>query len=104
MPISRATLTRLLFRHFLFHASFVPLIALHCDQTSLQRSEWFEALDLARSVLELSSGEPLAQRCLQIINLLAPSKHPPEPDIWQEILRMTAVPDMAAGGNGPETM
>lgn len=62
--------------HFLFHASFVPLIALHSDSSSPQRPSWHEDVDLARNTLSELREDPLAERCLMIINRLAPSSSP----------------------------
>jgi transcriptional regulatory protein GAL4 len=56
----------------LFHASFVPLIALHTDLNSPERSKWGEAVDQALRVLRVLREEPLAQRCLQVVELLDP--------------------------------
>jgi hypothetical protein len=58
--------------HFLFHASFVPLIALHTDLSSPERPKWGDAVDQALRVLRMFNEEPLAQRCLQVVELLDP--------------------------------
>lgn len=63
--------------HFLFHASFVPLIALHSDFSSPQRSAWQEDVEIARRTLSELREDPLAERCLAIIDRLAPSNTPP---------------------------
>lgn len=62
--------------HFLFHASFVPLIALHADPTSTSRSSWLSLVALTCTTLSILSTEPLAQRCLQIIEMLKPREDP----------------------------
>ncbi|GAA5987742.1 hypothetical protein JCM10908_007194 [Rhodotorula pacifica] len=62
--------------HFLFHASFVPLIALHADPTSSSRSSWLSLVALTCTTLSILSTEPLAQRCLQIIEMLKPREDP----------------------------
>ncbi|KAI5478756.1 nuclear protein [Pseudohyphozyma bogoriensis] len=59
--------------HFLFHASFVPLIALHTDLSSPRRTTWQADVDRARSTLHTLRDDPLAERCLQIIDLLLPT-------------------------------
>lgn len=59
--------------HFLFQASFVPLIAMHTDQTSPNRGQWGESVRLACDTLRAVPGDPLADRCLRIIDLLMPS-------------------------------
>lgn len=58
--------------HFLFHASFVPMIALNSDLGSHQRAVWEEELMLARGTLASLSDDPLAERCLLIIDRLTP--------------------------------
>ncbi len=62
--------------HFLFHASFVPLIALHTDRLSPNRAAWEDDVDRARAVLQSLRDDPLAERCLKIIELLAPPRGP----------------------------
>ncbi|GFZ51225.1 hypothetical protein JCM24511_08983 [Saitozyma sp. JCM 24511] len=59
--------------HFLFHASFVPLIALHIDPGSSKSASWVETVHLARAVLEMLQEDPLAGRCLRIVDRLAPA-------------------------------
>ncbi|WWC70453.1 uncharacterized protein I206_104404 [Kwoniella pini CBS 10737] len=59
--------------HFLFQASFIPLIALHTDRFSMRRSIWEEQIQQARSILNSLKDDPMAERCLQIINLLQPT-------------------------------
>ncbi|WWC89566.1 uncharacterized protein L201_004490 [Kwoniella dendrophila CBS 6074] len=59
--------------HFLFQASFIPLIALHTDKFSSRRFKWEEQVNQARSILiQLKKTDPLAERCLKIVNLLSP--------------------------------
>jgi len=50
----------------------VPLIALHTDSNSPERPKWGEAVDQALRVLRMLNEEPLAQRCLQVVELLDP--------------------------------
>lgn len=59
-------------RHFLFHATFVPLIALHTDPSSASVDSWRSDVSLAKATLRLLPGDALAGRCLSIINLLSP--------------------------------
>jgi len=59
-------------RHFLFHATFVPLIALHTDPRAQAGRAWREDIAKAIATLELQPHDPLAKRCLQIIRLLSP--------------------------------
>lgn len=75
-PVSRAanqTLTLIFGRHFLFHASFVPLIALHVNPDSSARVAWQQDVDCARHILRMLRDDSLASRCLLIIEHLAPS-------------------------------
>lgn len=58
--------------HFIFQASFVPLIALHTDALSHERPAWSESVMLARKTLQRVQADPLADRCLRIIDLLTP--------------------------------
>lgn len=58
--------------HFLFHASFIPLIALHVDPNSLRRPVWEEEVSLAREILVSLKDDPLVGRCLSIIDALVP--------------------------------
>ncbi|KIR55195.1 nuclear protein [Cryptococcus gattii Ru294] len=58
--------------HFLFHASFIPLIALHVDPNSPRRPVWEEEVSLAREILVSLKDDPLVDRCLSIIDALVP--------------------------------
>ncbi|AFR98143.2 nuclear protein [Cryptococcus neoformans C23] len=58
--------------HFLFHASFIPLIALHVDPNSPRRPVWEEEVSLARKILVSLKDDPLVERCLLIIDALVP--------------------------------
>ncbi|OXB34280.1 nuclear protein [Cryptococcus neoformans] len=58
--------------HFLFHASFIPLIALHVDPSSPRRPVWEEEVSLARKILVSLKDDPLVERCLLIIDALVP--------------------------------
>jgi hypothetical protein len=68
-------------RHFLFHATFVPLIALHKDPRAQASRTWREDVAKAIATLELQPNDPLAKRCLTIIRLLSP---PPEDAVASE--------------------
>nr|XP_019043141.1 hypothetical protein I302_08852 [Kwoniella bestiolae CBS 10118]OCF22071.1 hypothetical protein I302_08852 [Kwoniella bestiolae CBS 10118] len=59
--------------HFLFQASFIPLIALHTDRFSTRRPIWEEQIQQARSILNSLKDDPMAERCLRIIDLLQPT-------------------------------
>jgi len=59
-------------RHFLFHASFVPLIALHTDPRAESSPKWREDVGKAIATLNLQPHDALAKRCLTIIELLSP--------------------------------
>lgn len=67
------TLQSLTPRHFLFQASFVPLMALRTDPMSPDRSRWQESMRLTCDTLRSVQGDPLADRCLGIIDLLMPT-------------------------------
>ncbi|BEJ14418.1 hypothetical protein CspHIS471_0401850 [Cutaneotrichosporon sp. HIS471] len=58
--------------HFLFQASFVPLIALHADPGSPDQGIWHESIRLATETLRQFKGDPLADRCMRILDILAP--------------------------------
>lgn len=58
--------------HYLFHACFVPLIALHTNRASPTVEQWLDDLAKAREVLEAMKAEPLAERFLHILDLLQP--------------------------------
>ncbi|KAL1406806.1 hypothetical protein Q8F55_006213 [Vanrija albida] len=64
--------------HFLFQSSFVPLIALWTDVASPDRAAWQEAVRQTRETLMLRGvqTDPLAERCLRIIDLLTPPVQP----------------------------
>lgn len=84
----------------MFHASFVPLIALHTDTTSPDRPQWGEAVDQALAVLRALNEEALAQRCLQVIELLDP-RRPVDAQAndvfpWTDLIQM----DLLGDGNG----
>lgn len=64
---------KLTLSHYLFHASFVPLIALHTDHGSRHRPEWVHDVSLTCEVLHTLRDDPLAKRCLSIVHLLSPS-------------------------------
>ncbi|WVQ68685.1 uncharacterized protein L199_006894 [Kwoniella botswanensis] len=74
--------------HFLFQASFIPLIALHTDRFSTRRPIWESQVQQARSILDSFKVDPTAERCLQIINLLQPTvaqqNQPLEIDLFAE--------------------
>jgi hypothetical protein len=97
-------MTHLTARHFLFHASFVPLIALHTDLTSPDRPKWGEAIDMALDVLRALKEEPLAQRCLQVVELLDPRSpfDGQSNDIfpWADLLQMDLLGDPSGGQGG----
>jgi transcriptional regulatory protein GAL4 len=59
--------------HFLFQATFVPLIALHTDITSPDKSTWQEAVRVACETMRFVQGDALADRCLRSIDLLKPT-------------------------------
>jgi transcriptional regulatory protein GAL4 len=92
--------------HFLFHASFVPLIALHTDLASPDRPKWGEAVDLALEVLRTLKEEPLAQRCLQVVELLDPRRPFDGGELndvypWADLLQMDLLGDPSGGMGGP---
>jgi hypothetical protein len=89
----------------LFHASFVPLIALHTDIISPERAQWSEAVDQALGVLRALNEEPLAQRCLQVVELLDP-RRPFEGQAndtltWTDLIQMDLLGETNGGMSGP---
>ena len=57
--------------HFLFHASFVPLIALKMDVASSARLLWSNSVYQARDVLQiLAPHEVLAEKFLKLLSLV----------------------------------
>jgi len=59
-------------RRFLFPATFAPLIALYNHPTSPSQQVWQEDVSLAIEVLHILQEDPLAERCLRILDVLAP--------------------------------
>ena len=88
--------------HFLFHASFVPLIASHTDISSPQRSEWRADVDRARATLIALKEDPLAERCLRIINQLAPSEQPAASDALHDTSILSEMLQSNPGWSGDE--
>lgn len=92
----------------MFHASFVPLIALHTDLISRERPAWGEAVDQALRVLRKLNEEPLALRCLQVVELLDPrnpfhgqnQNQDNDVSLWTDLLQM----DQNTFGGPAETL
>lgn len=91
-------LKRANFRHFLFQASFVPLIALHTDPVSPDRSSWSECVRLAHETLSQVKGDQLADRCMRILDALAPPVSDPEATEVNSLLEFLQTNPMWAGG------
>ncbi|KAL1405741.1 hypothetical protein Q8F55_007411 [Vanrija albida] len=85
--------------HYIFPASFLPLIALHTDTASPQADTWRAAVAKARQVLErMQATEPLAVRYLQIVDVLQPDAHVGAN--WADLIHLPAWSGDAEGGAG----
>lgn len=73
VPAMTADLILTYLRHFLFQACFVPLIAMWTDPASPERPLWAEKVREARETMARAQGDPLAERCLAIMDQVTPS-------------------------------
>lgn len=56
----------------MFQACFVPLIAMWTDPASPERPLWAEKVREARETMARAQGDPLAERCMAIMDQVTP--------------------------------
>jgi len=64
-------------RFFTFHAVLIPSVCLCVDPTSIDAPAWRADVDMTRDLFAFAFADnPLAQRCLDILNRLVPQQVP----------------------------
>jgi transcriptional regulatory protein GAL4 len=90
------------FRYFLFHASLVIALAILGDRDSLELASWQADIDKVTHVFRVAyAGNPIAQRCADILNAMVPSQAPTS-DPWNLALDDSLLDFTSWPGDAPE--